>query len=89
MRIGVTGSTGLVGSELLPLLNARGHEVVPIVRRHLGTGRVEPGEIAGGSGLRSHRVTMEEPKGTQQGTSGPQRKRPRRRVGVNHGSPSR
>ena len=33
MRIGVTGSTGLVGSALLELLTANGHEVHPIVRR--------------------------------------------------------
>ena len=32
MRIGVTGSIGLVGSALLELLTANGHEVHPIVR---------------------------------------------------------
>ncbi len=32
MKIGVTGSTGLVGSALLPFLADKGHEVHPIVR---------------------------------------------------------
>ena len=32
MKIGVTGSTGLVGSALLPLLTANGHEVYSLVR---------------------------------------------------------
>ncbi|MBV9210410.1 MAG: TIGR01777 family oxidoreductase [Acidobacteria bacterium] len=33
MKVLVTGSTGLVGSALLPLLKGRGHEVVRAVRR--------------------------------------------------------
>ncbi|HZZ79036.1 MAG TPA: TIGR01777 family oxidoreductase [Gemmataceae bacterium] len=32
MRIAITGSTGLVGSALVPFLTSGGHEVVPIVR---------------------------------------------------------
>lgn len=35
-RIAITGSTGLVGSELVSFLNAAGHQVVPIVRRTTG-----------------------------------------------------
>jgi uncharacterized protein (TIGR01777 family) len=41
MKIVVSGSTGLIGSALTKALNARGHEVVPLVRR-----RVSPGEHA-------------------------------------------
>ncbi|MCA1613488.1 MAG: DUF1731 domain-containing protein [Acidobacteria bacterium] len=33
MKIAVTGSTGLVGSALVPALAARGHEVVRLVRK--------------------------------------------------------
>lgn len=33
LRVGVTGSTGLVGSALLPLLTTQGHEAVRFVRR--------------------------------------------------------
>src|ERR1041385_4874237 len=33
MRIVVSGSTGLLGSALQPLLARAGHEVVPLVRR--------------------------------------------------------
>lgn len=36
MRIGVTGSTGLVGTSLVSILEAKGHQVVPIVRRNPG-----------------------------------------------------
>src|SRR5215467_10567394 len=32
MKIAVTGSTGLVGSALVPSLTSSGHEVVPITR---------------------------------------------------------
>jgi uncharacterized protein YbjT (DUF2867 family) len=32
-RIFITGGTGYMGSHLIPLLVARGHEVVPLVRR--------------------------------------------------------
>ena len=41
MKIVVSGSTGLIGSALLPRLVAQGHDVVPLVRR-----RVAPGERA-------------------------------------------
>jgi uncharacterized protein (TIGR01777 family) len=41
MKIVVSGSTGLIGSALTKALNARDHEVVPLVRR-----RVSPGEHA-------------------------------------------
>jgi uncharacterized protein YbjT (DUF2867 family) len=33
MRIGVTGASGLIGSELVPALRSRGHEVLRLVRR--------------------------------------------------------
>lgn len=33
MRVGVTGASGLIGSELVPALRARGHDVVRLVRR--------------------------------------------------------
>src|SRR5881396_91038 len=33
MKIVVSGSTGLVGTALGPVLVSRGHEVVPLVRR--------------------------------------------------------
>ena len=36
MRVAVTGATGLVGSALVPLLVARGHEVVRLVRTRAG-----------------------------------------------------
>jgi uncharacterized protein (TIGR01777 family) len=32
MRIAVAGSTGLIGSALIPVLRAEGHEVVPLIR---------------------------------------------------------
>ncbi|WP_018635804.1 TIGR01777 family oxidoreductase [Parafrankia elaeagni] len=41
MKVAVTGSSGLIGSALLPALRADGHEVVRIVRRPPG----EPSEI--------------------------------------------
>lgn len=41
MRIVVSGSTGLVGSALKPVLAAQGHDIVPLVRR-----RPAPGEHA-------------------------------------------
>jgi uncharacterized protein (TIGR01777 family) len=41
MKIVVSGSTGLIGSALVPRLVREGHEVVPLVRR-----RVTPGERA-------------------------------------------
>jgi uncharacterized protein (TIGR01777 family) len=41
MRIAITGSRGLIGASLVPLLRSEGHEVVRIVR-----GRAEPDEIA-------------------------------------------
>src|SRR2546422_11662436 len=39
MKIVVSGSTGLVGSALRPVLAARGHEIIPLIRR-----RPTPGE---------------------------------------------
>lgn len=33
MRIAITGSSGLVGTQLAAFLRAQGHEVVPVVRR--------------------------------------------------------
>ena len=33
MKILITGSTGLVGTELLPFLSTQGHEVIRLVRR--------------------------------------------------------
>ena len=41
MKIVVSGSTGLVGSALRPVLAARGHEIIPLIRR-----RPTPGERA-------------------------------------------
>jgi uncharacterized protein len=41
MKIVVSGSTGLIGSGLVPRLVREGHEVVPLIRR-----RVKPGERA-------------------------------------------
>jgi uncharacterized protein (TIGR01777 family) len=41
MKVVVSGSTGLIGSALVPRLVREGHEVVPLVRR-----RVKPGERA-------------------------------------------
>jgi len=38
MRVAITGSTGLVGSAVVPLLSAAGHEVVRLVRRAPGPG---------------------------------------------------
>jgi uncharacterized protein (TIGR01777 family) len=43
MRIAVSGSTGLIGSALIPALTSQGHEVVRLVRR-----RPAPGERAAG-----------------------------------------
>jgi uncharacterized protein len=41
MRILVTGSTGLVGSELVPFLTGGGHDVVRLVRSLNGSGEAE------------------------------------------------
>ena len=60
MKIGVTGSTGLVGSALLPLLTANGHEVHPLVRgmpeqNQIGwdpaAGRLNGADLAGLEGI--------------------------------------
>jgi uncharacterized protein len=40
MKVAITGSTGLIGSALLPHLRSQGHEVVRIVR-----GEPEPGDV--------------------------------------------
>ena len=54
MRVAVSGSTGLVGSEVVTVLSAAGHEVVRLVRhasRPGGEGRpVGPGEAGGRCG---------------------------------------
>ena len=48
MRIAVSGSTGLVGSEVVTVLSAEGHEVFRLVRRVLVPGekavRWDPGK---------------------------------------------
>lgn len=46
MNIAVSGSTGLVGTELLPLLAAGGHRVIRLVRQAAGEGDVlwDPGQ---------------------------------------------
>lgn len=55
MQIGITGSTGLIGSALREHLTATGHVAVPIVRREAGTGeiawdpsnrRLDPADVA-------------------------------------------
>jgi uncharacterized protein (TIGR01777 family) len=38
MKIAVSGSTGLIGSALTQALNARNHDVVPLVRRRVAQG---------------------------------------------------
>ncbi|MFQ5948931.1 MAG: NAD-dependent epimerase/dehydratase family protein, partial [Acidimicrobiia bacterium] len=38
MRVAVTGSTGRIGSVLLPALDAAGHDVVRVVRDEAGSG---------------------------------------------------
>lgn len=43
MRVAITGSSGLVGSILVPALTAAGHEVTRVVRRE---GSAAPGEVA-------------------------------------------
>lgn len=48
MKVAVTGSSGLVGSELVPALEAAGHEVVRLVRREpAGPGEVRWDPTAG------------------------------------------
>jgi uncharacterized protein len=56
VRVAVTGSHGLIGTELLAALRAAGHEAVPIVRSTPGAGeigwdpragRLEPGSLRG------------------------------------------
>jgi uncharacterized protein (TIGR01777 family) len=44
MRIAVTGASGQIGTRLVPALEARGHEVVRLVRReaHAGEARWDP-----------------------------------------------
>jgi nucleoside-diphosphate-sugar epimerase len=41
MAVVVTGASGFVGQALVEVLNKRGHEVIPVVRRSLGL----PGEV--------------------------------------------
>jgi hypothetical protein len=40
MRILITGSTGLVGAELVPFLSTQGHETIRLVRKEPGEGEV-------------------------------------------------
>ena len=40
MRIAMTGSSGLVGSTLVPLLTTEGHTVTRLVRQHPAHGEV-------------------------------------------------
>lgn len=47
MRIAVTGSSGLVGSALVPFLTAGGHEVVRLARASTGGGDVQWDPTAG------------------------------------------
>ncbi|MDP9075688.1 MAG: TIGR01777 family oxidoreductase [Actinomycetota bacterium] len=56
MKVLVSGSTGLIGSALLPALRAHDHEVVSLVRRRPGSGEVgwdpadgvlDPADLAG------------------------------------------
>ncbi len=47
MRIVVSGSSGLVGSALVPALGAAGHEVVRLVRRPPGDGEIRWDPAAG------------------------------------------
>jgi uncharacterized protein len=46
MRIGITGASGLVGSQLSAYLSGTGHTVVPFVRRESRGGHENAGEIA-------------------------------------------
>jgi uncharacterized protein len=47
MKVAITGSTGHIGSHLVPELRADGHEVVPLVRRPARDGEIswQPGEV--------------------------------------------
>jgi uncharacterized protein len=47
MKVAITGSTGHIGSHLVPVLRAAGHEVVPLVRRPARPGEIswQPGEV--------------------------------------------
>jgi uncharacterized protein YbjT (DUF2867 family) len=40
MKVAITGSTGLIGSALVPRLRAEGHQVIRIVRRAAGDDEV-------------------------------------------------
>jgi uncharacterized protein len=61
MRIVVSGSTGMIGSALVPALRASGHEVRRLVRRkptqddeifwQPGEGRIDPEQLAGTEGV--------------------------------------
>lgn len=59
MRIAITGSNGLIGQALLPMLKAAGHDAVPLVRRppeagevqwDPALGRLDPKDLAGING---------------------------------------
>jgi uncharacterized protein (TIGR01777 family) len=47
MRVAVTGSSGLIGSALVPALRAAGHDVLPLVRRTPGVGEARWDPAAG------------------------------------------
>lgn len=47
MKILITGSTGLVGSELVPFLSTQGHEPIRLVRNSPGAGEVHWDPAAG------------------------------------------
>jgi uncharacterized protein len=49
MKILVSGSGGLVGSQLCPFLTTGGHDVVPLTRSKTGTGPFFAGDHAAGS----------------------------------------
>lgn len=47
MQVGITGSSGLIGTALVEHLTAAGHVAVPIVRRSPGVGEIEWDPVGG------------------------------------------